>query len=250
VTQEALAIRMGTERGTISAIESGAVSPRIAVFAEMLELLGEELSLAVEKRVSGVDLTLNQGNLQIPPDLRVMRGLAFADLVRENRAGGNAGLGRLLEPGPIFQALLRHGGEFTVIGSIAGLAHGSAYPTFDLDLAWSWTSENLTRLRQALDDLGVRSGFEVGTEIPVFSFDTAFGRLDVVCRVPGIRSYEELRRDATLEVIADFRVPVASLDHLIAMKRASTQRKDGLMVLEYVDLADEIRRREAENKET
>jgi hypothetical protein len=37
---------------------------------------------------------------------------------------------------------------------------------------------------------------------------------------------------------------VASLDDLIAMKRAANRVKDQLMVLEYVELADEIRRRE------
>jgi len=104
-------------------------------------------------------------------------------------------------------------------------------------------------LSSALDDLEVPSEFEVASGVPVLSFDTPFGRLDVVRSVRGIRSYEELRGDATFEVIADIPVPVASLDHLIAMKRASTQRKDGLMLLEYVDLADEIRRREAKKNQ-
>jgi hypothetical protein len=196
---------MATDCDTIFAVEMGVVSPPIAVFAEMFELLGEQLSLTVEKRESGVDLTLNQGNLNVSPDLRVMKGLAFADLVRENRGGGNAELGPSLKPAPIFQALLHHGVDFTVIGSIAGLAHGSAYPTFDLDLACRDTSGNLGHLSSALDDLEVPSQSEIASGVPVLSFDTAFGRLDVVRSVRGIRSYEELRGDATLEVIGTSR---------------------------------------------
>lgn len=38
---------------------------------------------------------------------------------------------------------------------------------------------------------------------------------------------------------------VASLNHLIAMKHAANRPKDQLMVMEYVELADEIRRHEA-----
>jgi len=49
--------------------------------------MGEELVLAVEKRDSGVDLTLNQANLELTPEQRVRRGLEFADVVRRNRGG-------------------------------------------------------------------------------------------------------------------------------------------------------------------
>jgi len=62
--------------------------------------------------------------------------------------------------------------------------------------------------------------------------------------MPGVRGYEELRRDARQQLIAGVPVYIASLNRLIAMKRASKQRKDQLMVMEYVELAEEIRRRE------
>jgi hypothetical protein len=37
-------------------------------------------------------------------------------------------------------------------------------------------------------------------------------------------------------------IPVASLDHMIAMKEATGRRKDELMATEYRELADEQRR--------
>ena len=77
----------------------------------------------------------------------------------------------------------------------------------------------------------------------VFSFDTKFGTLDLLRRIPGVESYEQLRRESSRELLADATVRVASLNHLIAMKRAANRVKDQLMVLEYVELADEIRRR-------
>jgi hypothetical protein len=139
--------------------------------------------------------------------------------------------------------------QFVVIGSIAGLTHGSAYPTYDLDLACEDRRENLTRLASALGELGVHLDLDALPESLTLSFRTDFGSLDVVRRVPGVEGYEQLRRDATLETIAGLEVPVASLNHLIAMKRASGQRKDLLMAMEYIELAGEIHRREAEGDE-
>jgi hypothetical protein len=55
-----------------------------------------------------------------------------------------------------------------------------------------------------------------------------------------------LRRGSEIKRIAGVDVRVASLDHLICMKRAANRVKDQLMVVEYVELADEIRKREAE----
>ena len=39
-------------------------------------------------------------------------------------------------------------------------------------------------------------------------------------------------------------VPIASIDHLIAMKRAANRTKDKLMLEEYIVIADEQRRLE------
>ena len=41
-----------------------------------------------------------------------------------------------LDPRPIFETLVRHGVSFVVIGGLAGIAHGSAYNTDDIDVAY------------------------------------------------------------------------------------------------------------------
>lgn len=138
--------------------------------------------------------------------------------------------------------------EFVVVGSIAGLVHGSAYPTYDLDVAYAGHPDNLERLTTALDEIEIQ--FESGTlgEHQAHSFDTQFGSLDILCGIPGVDSFEQLWRDSERERIAGVDVRVASLDHLIAMKRTASRVKDRLMVLEYVDLANEIRRREEDGR--
>lgn len=87
LSQERLAIRAGTTQSAISRIEQERGSPTVRTLEELLHLMGEELVLAVERRDSGVDLTLNQANLELTPEQRVRRGLEFADVVRRNRRG-------------------------------------------------------------------------------------------------------------------------------------------------------------------
>ena len=87
LSQERLAIRAGTTQSAISRIEQERGSPTVRTLEELLHLMGEDLVLAVEKRDTGIDLTLNQANLELTPGQRVRRGLEFADVVRGNRGG-------------------------------------------------------------------------------------------------------------------------------------------------------------------
>lgn len=167
-------------------------------------------------------------------------------------------LGKALQPKPLLEALDRHGVDFVVVGGLAGLAHGSSYPTYDLDIAYSREQPNLRRLAAALTEIGVTLRgappdlpFQLDAQTLAnganFTFDTEFGSFDVLGDIAGIKNYEELRRGASIERIAGVEVRVASLDHLITMKRAANRTKDQLMVLEYVELADEQRRRAKED---
>lgn len=210
---------------------------------ELLHLVGEDLVVSSKRWETGIDRTLNQSNLELSTEQRVQKGMEFADVVRENRCGGSEGLGRSLQPGRLLHPLRLSGVDFVVVGGIAGLVHGSAYPTYDLDIAYFDEPENLGCLASALEGLGLESIVADLAEETVQSIDTAFGTLDLVREIPGIRNYEELRRDASRELIAGVPVHIASLDHLIAMKRASRQRKDQLMSMEYVELATMNKRR-------
>jgi len=146
-----------------------------------------------------------------------------------------------------------------VIGGYAGYAHGSNYPTFDLDVAYARDHANVVRLVAALEEIGVRLRGAPG-DAPFqldprtienganFTFVTPFGDFDVLADPGGIRSYDELKAAAEMKTIFGFDVEVASIDHLIAMKRAAARTKDKLMLEEYIVIADE-QRRESEDGE-
>jgi len=158
-----------------------------------------------------------------------------------------------LRASPLLNALAEHGVEFVLVGGMAGLAHGSAYPTYDLDVAYARDRENIVRMVAALESIGVTlrgapadlpfqldaRALENGSN---FTFDSPYGSFDILGDVAGVSAYEELRSEAVVATVEDVEVRIASIDHLIAMKRAANRPKDRLMVEEYIAIADEQRR--------
>jgi transcriptional regulator with XRE-family HTH domain len=267
VSQKRLAIRAGTTQSAISRIERDRVSPTFETLRALLALLDEELAIASERRDSGIDLSLNEESLRRSLSERLRYGLAFADMVRRNRGGENpdaatrrymaeTDLGDGLELHPLLGSLVRNAVDFVVVGGVAGWVHGSAYPTYDLDIAYARDRLNLERLAAALVDLRARWRGDP-PDLPIqldatmlhnganFTFDTPFGRFDILGELSGVRDYEELRREARIESYDGLDIRVASIDHLIAMKRAAGRTKDKLMVLEYVAIANRQREKEA-----
>lgn len=270
ISQRLLAARAGTTQSAISRIESGHVSPSVDTLWELLYLLGEDLELSAQARDSGVDATLNRANLAFAPGQRVQRGLAFADFVRRNRGKRSDDLetwGHVdgpppLQAHPLLEALVEQGVDFVLVGGMAGIALGSSYPTYDIDVAYARDRANLERLARAL--VGLRVSLRVqgeASDLPFvadarslanganFTFMTEFGMFDVLGDLAGVSSYEDLRRDATVHEVEGFPIRVASIGHLIAMKRAANRTKDKLMVEEYIVIADEQKKLAREEKE-
>lgn len=150
----------------------------------------------------------------------------------------------------LLRPLVSHGVDFVLIGGMAGLSHGSNYPSYDVDVAYARDRSNLERLVAALEEIGVTlrgapsdlpfqldaRTFEKGAN---FTFTTPYGDLDVLADVGGVSSYEQLREAAEEQELAGVSIRVASIDHLIAMKSAANRTKDKLMVEEYIAIADE-----------
>jgi transcriptional regulator with XRE-family HTH domain len=277
ISQAELATRANTTQSAISRIEGGKVSPSFDTLRELMRLLNADLLLDVSGRDTGVDPTLNQQNFEFPSSARVERGLGWADQIlriqRENgvKPGANGehraawegmdqrGDKPILEPGPLLDALDRNEVEFIVIGGVAGLAHGSAYPTYDLDVAYSREPRNLERMAAALRDIGVTlrgapddlpfqvdaKTLEAGMN---FTFVTKFGGFDILGHVEGVRDYEDLRAHAAIQGVGGIPVQVASLNHLIGMKRRADRPKDQMMVEEYVVIERLYREWQARNR--
>jgi transcriptional regulator with XRE-family HTH domain len=70
LSQEDLAVRAGAAPVVVSDIEADRVSPTVEMLGELLELLGEDLVLGAEERETGIDLTLNRGNLELRAEHR------------------------------------------------------------------------------------------------------------------------------------------------------------------------------------
>jgi hypothetical protein len=149
--------------------------------------------------------------------------------------------------------LLSRGVDFVLIGGMAGIGHGSNYPSYDLDVAYARDGDNIARLVDALQEIGVRlrgapadlpflldaRTIENGSN---FTFVTPHGDFDIHGHADGMPAYDELKAEATVREVFGLRVRIASIDHLIAMKRAANRPKDRLMVEEYIVIADEQNR--------
>lgn len=157
------------------------------------------------------------------------------------------------DPVPLLERLVAAGVDFVVIGGIAGTAHGSAYVTNDLDIAYGRTEENLARLVEVLREVhatlrGAPTGVPFLLDAKTlaagdnFTFDTDFGAFDILADPAGAPSYGELRKAADVFEIGALEVPFASLDHLIRMKDATGRPRDRERSMEYRTLADEVER--------
>jgi hypothetical protein len=153
----------------------------------------------------------------------------------------------------LLNALLDGDVAFVIVGGLAAQAHGSPLITEDLDICHDLDRANLERLASVPADLAaVRRGMPEGVEPPldaraleagdVFTLRTRFGDLDLLSRPePGL-DYQMLRSRAIRFKLYGSDVWMASLDDLVAMKRAAGRPKD-LLALEHLGaLREEIDR--------
>ncbi len=136
----------------------------------------------------------------------------------------------------IFAALDAHAVEYVVVGGIAVQVHGHVRMTNDVDLIPSPTPENLTRLADALTELDARV-LNPGSEhmkidkrmLPratLWQLSTRHGDIDVLHDAPGAAPFPQLRERALVIVPGEHPIPIAGLDDLIKMKRATGRPED------------------------
>lgn len=161
--------------------------------------------------------------------------------------------GRTYDPLAALGALLGHDVRFVVIGGFAAQVRGSPSATFHLDVCHARDRDNLEAMAAALRAMSARPR---GTDRPVpfrvdaqallrgdsFTFETSFGDLDILGTPPGTDGYADLMLTASVEDLGPVRVPVASLEDLIRMKRAAGRPKDRVELEILGALREEIER--------
>jgi hypothetical protein len=147
----------------------------------------------------------------------------------------------------IIAELNRHNVRYVIIGGVAMRLHGSAHLTDDLDICYGREADNLSalvatlaeqhpRLRGAPPELPFIWDIKTIRNGQNFTLSTDLGEFDALGDTGGIDSFEGLwDRRVEMEILGE-RVNVASIDDLIAMKRAANRPKDQNHVLELLAL--------------
>jgi hypothetical protein len=151
------------------------------------------------------------------------------------------------------RSLHDQGVKFIVIGGVAASTLGSPSVTFDLDICYERSQENLEVLARVLQSLHARPR-SFPPDLPFkldaaalllgdhFIFSTDLGDLDCLGTPAGTQGYPDLVQHAVEVSFDDIVVKLAGLDDLIRMKRAAGRPKD-LIELEILGaLRDELDR--------
>lgn len=135
------------------------------------------------------------------------------------------------------QALSDSDVDFVVIGGVAANLHGSAVVTFDLDVCYSRTAANLSRLTSALAPFHPRPR-DFPPDLPfvwdeatlrnarVLTLQTDLGELDLLAEVAGLGTFGEVKGHAIEVEAFERKILALDLPGLIRAKKAAGRRKD------------------------
>ncbi len=143
--------------------------------------------------------------------------------------------------------------DFIVIGGVAGVAHGSAAFTKDLDVVYSRDQQNVERLVKALDPIhpylrGAPPGLPFRWDVETvkaglnFTLTTDLGSFDALGDVTGGGGYEDLLPH-TIEIdVFGITCRCVTLRKLIQLKRAAGRPRDLNAIAELEALLEETER--------
>jgi predicted nucleotidyltransferase len=141
--------------------------------------------------------------------------------------------------------------EFILVGGVAAAAHGSARATYDIDIVYARTRENVERLVSALRPLepylrgappGLPFSWESGTILRGLNFTltTGAGDIDLLGEITGGGTYDDLVADTEVIEVFGVKCFCLSLERLIAaVKRAAGRPKDLETIAELEAIAEE-----------
>ncbi|MBI3763329.1 MAG: hypothetical protein HY260_15895 [Chloroflexi bacterium] len=139
--------------------------------------------------------------------------------------------------------------EFVIIGGVAAIAHGSARVTFDLDVCYRRTRENIERLCRSLAPFhpilrgappDVPFKFDTPTVLAGLNFtlSTDLGDLDLLGEVAGLGEYEAVEAVSEVLPLYGAEMRILTLEGLLAAKRGAGRRKDEEAIVELEALLE------------
>ena len=143
--------------------------------------------------------------------------------------------------------------EFIIVGGAAATAHGSARLTFDLDIVYKRSRENIARLVSTLRPLdpylrGAPPGLPFDWSVETiekglnFTLTTSVGALDLLGDIVGGGGYEQLFETTIPVEIGGVQCLCLDLERLIRVKRAAGRPKDLEVVAELQQILEETRK--------
>jgi hypothetical protein len=136
----------------------------------------------------------------------------------------------------LLRALLRHGVDFFVVGGVAAQLEGAPILTFDLDVLYDKSPENLARLLAALRELKARYRDPAGRHIEpdaeklatlrLHLLLTELGPLDVLGSIGNGLTYQDLVGRTIPYQLGESQVRVLELAAVIETKEQANRDKD------------------------
>jgi predicted nucleotidyltransferase len=137
----------------------------------------------------------------------------------------------------LLPVLVQGGVEFTLIGGVAGIIHGSARLTYDVDVVYARSVANLKRLAETLKPFapylrGAPPGLPFTLDVATlrnglnFTLTTKLGDLDLLGEVVGGGGYRDLLPHTFHVEAFGVKFKCVDLPTLIKLKRAAGRPKD------------------------
>lgn len=153
----------------------------------------------------------------------------------------------------LLRSLLTADVEFILVGGLAGNVHGSARATYDVDVVYRRSLDNLARIVAALSPLqpylrGAPPGLPFMFDVDTlrrglnFSLITTRGDIDLLGDTTGGGTYDELLPSSEEVTLFGLSCRCVTLEALIRMKRAAGRTKDLEAIAELEALREERRK--------